>query len=480
MQCRCARSDHGDVRKQVAVVILLMLGFAGAGSSTIVSRAFGQSKSLSAVQQEMRLGPKPTPHWYWRWVEWRLGAGYAKGHPLQRAIRPTQAPRRMPSWAWQRLHFFLIARQERTLASAGSHSNRKRHGGTTTTTTTTRSTTTASTTTTTTTSTDTTTIQSGVGGGESYEQAISYTQTRPSFTPKRTVDVSNESQLRAAISNLQPGDLVEATQSFTVNGATVIRNRLSSPAELDLSGVSFVYSGGQNQNGVLLRNAQNLYIYGGDITTSNTGGYCLRVYGSQHVLWWGFTAHNCGNTGFMAQAIGGPVDHNDFQGTIWKTGQNLAWDPHAEKGTGEHGANLWDAKQTGNFTNNRFAFNMHDIPTGACVEFGNEEPASQATGNTLYLKCVNATDVAQRQTGGNALQVWGNTNHLGLDIKYIQGNNLQGYAFWAGGVNSGDSLRGVTIEYGRASDTNQNPRYAGKGPWDVRMGVVYRQVLPTA
>jgi hypothetical protein len=313
-----------------------------------------------------------------------------------------------------------------------------------------------------------------------YDHAIAYTRTRPLFTSSRTIEVSNASELRAAISNLQAGDLVKATESFTVTGETVIRNRLSAPAELDISGVSFVYSGGQNDNAVWLDNAQNVYIYGGDISTSDTGGVCLRVYGSQHVLWWGFTAHDCGGSGFQAQAIGGPVDHNDFQGTIWKVGQNLAWDPHAEKGTGLHGANLWDANQTGNFTNNRFAFNMHDIPTGACLQFGNDQPASQATGNILYLKCVNATEVARHQTGGNALQVWGDTNTLGLDVKYLEVKNSQGAAIYAGGTHRGQSDKGVTVEYGRASNTNENPhvRARQKTPWDTKHGIVYRNVQP--
>jgi hypothetical protein len=423
------------MRKHIAIFLVLMLGFAAVGSTALAKRSSARSTQSAAVRAEKRLGPKPTPHWYWRWVEWRLGEGYAKGHPHQTGLRPTQAPSHIERWAWRRLQFFLLARTSRGVRS-GPVSN----------------------------------------GGQSYSRAISYTRTRPSFTPRRTVKVSNASQLQAAISHLQSGDLVKATRRFTVDGTTVIRSRLLAPAELNFSGVHFVYSGGENEDAVLVDNAANLYIYGGDLTTAHTGGMCLRVYGSQHVLWWGFTAHDCGNTGFMAQAIGGPVEDNDFQGTIWKTGQNLAWDPHAEKGTGEHGANLWDAQQTGNFTNNRFAFNMHNIPTGACVEFGNDQPASQATGNILYLKCVNATEVARRQAGGNALQCWGDTDKLGLDVKYIEGDNLQGYAFWGGGINPGQSLHGVTIEYGRASRTNLNSRFAGRSPWDRRYGVIYKQV----
>jgi hypothetical protein len=203
---------------------------------------------------------------------------------------------------------------------------------------------------------------------------------------------------------LQPGDLVKATASFTVSnssGPCAGRSRTPlAPAEIDLTGVKIVYTGTQQVNAVWLNNASNLYIFGGDISTSDTGGVCLRVYGSQHVLWWGFNLHDCGATGFQAQAIGGPVDHDDFQGTIWKVGKNLAWDPHAEKGTGLHAANLWDANQTNAFTNNRFAFYAHDIPVGACVEYGNNQGV--ATGNVLYLKCVNETMVAQTQTGGNA------------------------------------------------------------------------------
>jgi hypothetical protein len=183
----------------------------------------------------------------------------------------------------------------------------------------------------------------------------------------------------------------------------------------------------------------------------------------------------------MAQAIGGPVDHDDFQGTISKVGQNLSWDPHAEKGTGLHGANLWDANTTGNFTNNRFAFYAHDIPTGACVEFGNDQPTSLATGNVLYLKCVNETEVALSQTGGSALQLWGDTNTLGLDVKYLEADNTQGRALDNQGLYTGQSLAGVTVADGQAAQTNQNSKLNEPSnglPWDWRGKVNYLNVLP--
>jgi hypothetical protein len=111
--------DPRPTGKLLAVVASVMLLGAGMGSSALVARAFAQSHHVSAIQKEKRIGPKPTPSWYWRWVPWRLGEGYAKGHALQHSLRPRRAPHRVPHWAWQKLHFFLLARVEATAARAG-------------------------------------------------------------------------------------------------------------------------------------------------------------------------------------------------------------------------------------------------------------------------------------------------------------------------------------------------------------------------
>jgi hypothetical protein len=431
------------MRTQIASVILVISIFAGGSSTALISGALAGSRPLTAAQQEKRLGPKPTPHWYWRWQAWRLGEGYAKGHQLQRNLRPRRAPRRVPNWAWRRLRFVVVARMGGGPTAQPAQPS------------------------------------SVPSSDENYTQAISYTQTRPAFSPAREIDVASASELRNAVANLQPGDLVKATADFTVTSsstgaALVISKQLAAPAVIDLSGhsVKFVYSGGQDYPAVWLKNSSNLRIYGGEASTADTGGACIVDYGSQNVTWWGFTAHDCGGIGFAAAAIGGPVDHNDFQGTIWKIGQHLAWDNHQEKGSGLHGANLFDQPTTLAFTNNRFAFDMHDIPTGACVEFGNDQTAP-ASGNVLYLRCVNASFVSTLQTGGNALQLWGNTSTIGLDIKYLEADNLQGYALFTH-VYPGQTCQGVTVEQGRASNTNQNPRYAGQSPWDTSHGIVYQ------
>lgn len=110
------------MRNQLAAVTVLMLLCAGLGTSALLSRAFAQSHQLSAAQQERLIGPKPAPSWYWRWVQWRLGEGYAKGHALKAHLRPSHAPRQVPQWAWHKLHYFLLARQDRS--PAGFHTKR--------------------------------------------------------------------------------------------------------------------------------------------------------------------------------------------------------------------------------------------------------------------------------------------------------------------------------------------------------------------
>lgn len=316
-----------------------------------------------------------------------------------------------------------------------------------------------------------------------FDQAISYTKTRAPFSPARTIDVRSASQLRSAIASLRPGDLVRATADFTVSDssadALVIKNRLSAPAVIDLTGhsVRFIYSGDKNYNAVLLDNPENVRIYGGDLSTSDTGGDCLRTYGAQHVTWWYFTAHDCGGTG--ASFLGGQAatEHDDFNGTVWKVGQNLAWDPHLEKGTGLHCVNLND-NNIYPFQHNRFAFYCHDISSGAAIQYGAAHPAGpKPVRNTIYLLAVNLTEVAKIQTGGNGIQFWG-VDGQSATVNFIEVENAEGYALWDGGMNSGTTLRGVTVAEGRASNTNQNPRYAGQNPWSDRLGEVYKSVRP--
>ena len=161
-----------------------------------------------------------------------------------------------------------------------------------------------------------------------------------------------------------------------------------------------------------------------------------------------------------------------------EVGQNLTWDPHTEKGTGLHCVNL-DDHNLYPFRGNRFAFHCHDIPTGAAIEYGASQRADpKPVENTIYLLADDLTDVAKIQTGGNGIQFWG-VKGQSADIQFIEVTNAEGYALWDGGMNKGTNLKGISVEYGRASNTNQNPLYAGQNPWSDRLGEVYRSVQPS-
>lgn len=369
---------------------------------------------------------------------------------------------------------------------------------TTTTTTTALTTTTAPTTTTVPTTTTATTTTSSTA--PTFASETAYTQTRPAFTPTRTVSVNTASGLKTAIANLQPGDYVKASAPFTVSSGTanalLIANRLSAPAVIDLAGVNVVYTGTGNYSAVWVRNVQNVRIYGGDLSMSQAtagGGTCVTWTASQHSMWWGFYAHDCGSggltmfTGKPGYSFAGPVEYDDVEGEVGHFSLNHGlYDNHTEKCSGLHGANLADGNYYA-FDHNRVALNVHDsVCTGGGVEFGsNFTPTTSPAGvipnaNTIILKCANLMFVSTIQTGGNCYQTWGygNTN---TDLKYLAASNLTGHAYWAGGMYAKPEnwLKTDTVEYGRATSTDQNPRYAKHCTFNSESQTVFGDVAPS-
>jgi hypothetical protein len=311
-----------------------------------------------------------------------------------------------------------------------------------------------------------------------YAEAISYTNTRPAFTPARTIDVTSASQLENAVANIQAGDLIRATAQFTVQGQwTIANHQLSAPAVIDLGSTLITYTGSQNYDAVWLTNDSNLRFYGGEVTNPN-GNKGIDVYGTSNVLWWGFTVHDTGGDGLSMFPIGGDITGDDFQGEVSRWSENLTWDPHTEAGTGLHGANLGDAGTAYAFSNNRVALYTHDGAGGSAVELGDAD-GSPVTGDTLILKAEYLTKDATKQVAGNGLQLWGGTK-VGLDVPYIEVNHAEGRAVDTNGAYA--SMAGVNVAYGRASDTNRNPALASTEPispdakWDPRQNPTYADV----
>jgi hypothetical protein len=304
----------------------------------------------------------------------------------------------------------------------------------------------------------------------------------------REVDVASQTELQSAITNIKAGDLVKATTGFSVNGEFQISVNPAGPAEIDLGtgagAVRFSYTGTSDLPSVWIVNSSNLRIFGGDIhgaPPGQVGGSGVTIYHATNILWWHFHIHDVSSTGLGLAPVYGPISGCDFEGEIDHWGQNASYDPHSEKGTGEHGANVADVGG-GVYSNNRLALYAHDGATGAAIQIGNPDGTGQISGNTIILKAVNLTMHATSQVAGNALQEWGGVP-MQINVPYLEASNLQGRAVDANGVYTGVSQSGVVVAYGRASNTNLNTSLSSTESsvsaslsWDPRHATIYQDI----
>jgi hypothetical protein len=303
------------------------------------------------------------------------------------------------------------------------------------------------------------------------------------FQPTRTISVASASAFRSAWNAIRPGDEIDV-HGVAFSGEQVFAKQLSGWAEVHFdAGTTFTGASGPNLPAVWIHGVRNVRFYGGTITNPH-GGSGVTIYDSSNFTWWGFVIHDTANTGLFVQGISAPNDHLDLKGEISHWGENLALDPHAEKGSGLHGANLADAND--GVRNSRFALDLHDGATGAGVEAGGASSSDGFWNNTLDLRCRNLSFQAKTQAGGNCLQFWGR-NVIGNSIDYLEADNLQGRPYDVNGMAGGQSLATDAIRYGSASSTNLDPSLARIEPgispgvrWDPRNGPTsFASVSPT-
>jgi hypothetical protein len=271
----------------------------------------------------------------------------------------------------------------------------------------------------------------------------------PAFSPLRTVVVTTRSQFDNAWAALKPGDYIDV-RGVSFVGEAVFAKSLPAPAELHFdSNVRFLgAAAGSRLPAVWVHDSQNVRFFGGDVTGAGNDG--IRLDDNVDVLWWDFEVHDTAGTGVTARGIAHSTSGLDLRGTISRCGYDLSLDPHAEKGTGNHGVNLGTG--TGQIvTNSRFVLTVHDQAFGAAVE------AQGVQSSKLYLDARRITFQAKTQTGGNALQLWGPSSK-GLDVPYLYADTLAGQAVAAdGGLGSTNS--GITVEHARVSNVRSSTKY---------------------
>lgn len=339
----------------------------------------------------------------------------------------------------------------------------------------------ATTTTPTTTTTPATTTTSSA---PTWESETGY--AAPAFTPTTVVKVATQSALASAWSNLQSGQEIDVAPMTLTGEVAFLNKQLSGWAEVHFApGVKFVGVTTGAFPSVWINNVSHVRFYGGEVTnaaSSASAGHGVTIYDSSDLAWWGFTIHDTAGDGFDVQGINKANSNLDIKGEIYDWGHNLSGDPHAEKGTGIHGANIADANY--GVKNSRFALYVHDGPTGAGMEIGGASSTDGAWGNTIYMKCVNLTFRAVSQVAGNCLQVWGE-NVSSNTFPYIEATNLQGRPFDANGLYGGQSLSTDKVLYGRATNTNLNSSLSSTEPaipsstrWDPRGATSFVDVAP--
>src|SRR5581483_10076789 len=256
---------------------------------------------------------------------------------------------------------------------------------------------------------------------------------RPPTLPRRTIRVTTVGGLARAVRRARAGQTIVVRGPMQIPGEfrgfdRVVRGGL---VRVVLGpGVAFTGGKGQNLPAVLLRDSGGWRIWGGTIT--NPDGNGILVYAMPGpVTWTGFTVHDTGDTCVSVYPVDGNISWLRLSGVTGTATPNLAFDPHAEKGTGIHAWNIADAGG-GVVQDSVFAADVVDQATGAGVEIDTSQIGPNVT---VYARAQHLgfavpgtswTGDAKQQVAGNVVQLWGGTPPGSLDLAYIEGADIQG------------------------------------------------------
>ncbi len=301
-----------------------------------------------------------------------------------------------------------------------------------------------------------------------FASETAHLDTRPPDPPD-AVRVTGAAAFRRAIAHAHAGETIVLTGTVRITGEFTGFDRKIAGGTVDVvlgPGVSFVGGGKSNTPAVWIRRAGGWRIWGGTIT--NPQGSGLLFYSLPGPFTWtGFRVYDTANTCVGVYPVGGDIRQLTLAGTAGTTRPNLAFDPHAEKGTGIHAWNIADANE-GLVEQSTFAADVVGESTGAAVEIKTDRIGPNVT---VYARArrlgfaepgTSWSGNARSQVAGNVVQLWGGTPKGTLDLRYIEGANIKGRLLDTTGVNDGASLSLVRVDFARASGPIlQNPLLAG-------------------
>jgi hypothetical protein len=300
----------------------------------------------------------------------------------------------------------------------------------------------------------------------------------------KAIVISTASQFVTAMASAAAGQTYDVLGTVKIPGEFTGWNRVVAGGVVNVvfePGAGFTGGGGAQLPAVWIKGSGGWRIWGGTITNASGGG--VLVYAMPGPFTWtGFWSGQTAMTGVSVFPVGGNISNLVLAGVSGSSSQNLAYDPHLEKGTGLHAWNLADA--TGGIVqNSTFACDILNQATGAGVEI----ETNRVSNVVVYARAVNLgfplpgttwNGYAQSQVAGNVIQLWGGSATGKLDIRYVEGNDIQGRIVETNGVASGSDLSLVDVGYGRATGPILENPLLSKVAYSVKGGLKLGDVLP--
>lgn len=280
----------------------------------------------------------------------------------------------------------------------------------------------------------------------------------PPPTAGRVVRVTSAAAFVRSVERARAGERIVVGGTVRIPGEFAGFDRTVRGGTVDVvlgPGVTFAGGGGRALPAVLVRGAGGWRIWGGRVVNPRGGG--ILVYASPGPFTWtGFRVTGTAGGCVSVLPVGGDVDRVVLAGTTGTARPDLALDPHGEKGTGIHAWNIGDATG-GVVEHSTFAADVVDQATGAAVEI---DTGQIGAGVTVYARArhlgfgvagTSWNGNAQRQVAGNVIQLWGGTPRGTLDLRYVEGSDIEGRLVDTTGVEPGADLSRVTVGVARAT-----------------------------
>jgi hypothetical protein len=337
------------------------------------------------------------------------------------------------------------------------------------------------------------TVAAAPTSAPTFESETAYLNTpRPDLS--NAIVVSSASQFLSAMASATAGQTYDVLGTVKITSQFNGWNRVVAGGVVNVvlePGMTLAGDSRTGYNAVHLQDSGGWRIWGGTLANPYGGG--IHVYSMPGPFTWtGFTVGQVGGTGLSVFPVpttlspSGNISNLTLAGVMGSSSENLSYDPHAEKGTGLHCSNIADPPYGGGggiVQNSTFAVDCLNQATGAAVEINSNRSSNvvifaRAKHLGFALPGTTWLGYATTQVAGNVIQLWGGSSAGRLDIRYAEGNDIQGRILETNGVSSGSDISLVSLDYGRATGPIlQNP-VLSKIAYAVKGGLKLGDALP--